>query len=542
MHAIVVLMYIATVPNRNSPPAILLRESFREDGKVKNRTLANLSKWDPLRIAALEKALKGEFDGIEGVPEIGKTFGLLFALKSLATECGITKVLGKTHKGLLSLFLVLARLSHNGSRLSAVRWSESQAVEEILGLEKFDEDDLYDALDWLEENQETMEKKLYQNYLKTHTKPPLMVLYDVTSSYFEGNQNELAEFGYNRDKKRGKKQIVIGLLTDDEGEPLAVRVFKGNTTDPTTMQTQIDLAKENFGITDVVFVGDKGMIKSTGKSSLSAVGLQYITSLSKREITTLIKQEYVQFDMFTEEVKEVIVEDKRYILRCNNEIRKKLRHDRDNRIAKIQKTIDERNEFVALHPKAQVEGGKKNIEKTLKSWRLDGYITLSLSGDEIKMNIDRLKHDELYTLDGCYALETDVIKDVMNKDLVDQNYHRLSMIERDFRMMKTTFLEVRPIFLRKANRTKAHVFVASLALRITRLLESKLREKFGIDKKGHYNITVCEALEELSKVNFLCYSMKGIACEKLPKLSQRQSDIFASIGASLPNDPKKCSQ
>ena len=165
------------------------------------------------------------------------------------------------------------------------------AVKEVLGLDKFNENDLYKALDWIEEHQERIEKKLFKHYIKDNQKPPALVLYDVTSSYFEGDKNELAEFGYNRDKKQGKKQIVIGMLTDILGEPLAVRVFKGNTSDPSTIYEQIDLVKKNFGIEEVVFVGDKGMIKSKGKEAINQEKWNYITTLSKAEIESLIKKD-----------------------------------------------------------------------------------------------------------------------------------------------------------------------------------------------------------------------------------------------------------
>jgi len=253
-------MYIATVPNRKSPPAILLRESYRENGKVKSRTIANLTRWSPERIEALRKAFKGEFDGVDGEPISGEIFGVLFALKQLADQVGITRVLGPSEEGRLALFLVLARIAHGGSRLSAVRWAEQHAVSDVLGLEGFDENDLYDALDWLEAEQVRIEQRLYETYVKRTGEPPAMVLYDVTSSYFEGEHNELAEYGYNRDGKKGKKQIVIGLLTGADGEPLAVRVFEGNTADPSTVGEQIELLRQQFGVAEVVFVGDRGMI------------------------------------------------------------------------------------------------------------------------------------------------------------------------------------------------------------------------------------------------------------------------------------------
>ena len=286
-------MYIATVPNRNSPPAFLLRESFRQGGKVKNRTLANLSHWPPARLQALRRLLRGEFDQAAEfslAPQLGPVFGLLFVLKQVAEAVGLGAALGRSRLAKLAMFLVLARLAHQGSRLSAVRWAQDQAVAEVLGLAPFDEDDLYAALDALSTRQAEIEKTLYRHYLARRPQPPRLFLYDVTSSYLEGQKNELGEFGYNRDGKRGKLQIVIGLLADEAGEPLAVRVFRGNTADPTTVVEQIKILQEQFGVPELVFVGDRGMVKSQGKQALSAAGLRYITALTDPQIRRLLGQ------------------------------------------------------------------------------------------------------------------------------------------------------------------------------------------------------------------------------------------------------------
>jgi hypothetical protein len=226
-------MYIDTVPNRNSPPAILLRESYRDGPQVKTRTLANLTAWPAERIHALRRCLKGEFDGLEEdrPPVSDRIFGVLFVLKALAERVGIVQALGKERCAKLALFLVLARVAHQGSRLSAVRWAAEQAVAEVVGVDRFDEDELYEALDWLAEHQPRLEQQLYRHSVKRVGQPPGLVLYDVTSSYLEGEHNELAAYGYNRDGKKGKQQIVLGLLTAADGEPLAVKVFAGNTSD-----------------------------------------------------------------------------------------------------------------------------------------------------------------------------------------------------------------------------------------------------------------------------------------------------------------------
>jgi len=189
-------MYIATVPNRSSPPAVLLRESFRQGGQVKNRTLANLSHWPAARVEALRRLLRGEFDQAADrslAPQLGPVFGLLFVLKRIAETVGLTAALGHSRLAKLGLFLVLARVAHQGSRLSAVRWSQEQAVAEVLGLGKFDEDDLYAALDDLVARQERIEKALFRRYQERRGQPPRLFLYDVTSSYLEGEKNELGE-------------------------------------------------------------------------------------------------------------------------------------------------------------------------------------------------------------------------------------------------------------------------------------------------------------------------------------------------------------
>src|SRR5215813_5914836 len=240
MCAIFTLMYITAVPNRHSPPAILLRESFRDGDKVRTRTLANLTSWAPERIEALRRALKGEFDGFTGElpPVCGPIFAVLFALKQLAERVGLLQVLGSERWAKLVLFLVLARVAAQGSRLSAVRWATQHAVAETLGLQPFDEDDLYAALDRLAAEQAHIEDALYRRIVRQRGGPPTVVLYDVTSCYLEGTQNELAAFGYNRDKRPGKAQVVIGLLTTADGEPLAVQVYEGNTADPVTVPEQ----------------------------------------------------------------------------------------------------------------------------------------------------------------------------------------------------------------------------------------------------------------------------------------------------------------
>ena len=532
-------MYIARIPNRKSRPTILLRESYREGGKVRTRTIANLTHWEPERIAALERLVKGEFDGWSGEMTSGEIFGVLFALKQLADQVGITHVLGTAPESKLNLFLMLARIAHGGSRLSAVRWAQQHAVEEVLGLDGFDEDDLYAALDWLAGQQERIEQALYQAYVKRCGQPPVLVLYDVTSSYFEGECNELGQFGYNRDGKKGKQQIVIGLLTAEDGEPLAVRVFEGNTADPATVSEQITILKASFGIAEVVMVGDRGMIKAKGKAALSAEGWRYITALTDAQVRTLLKQGVLQPDLFDAHLCEVEHDGKRLIVHRNEAVRIREERRRADKLQQLQEKIAERNGFVAKSKRASAEKGLAVLQRWVKSHKLGKFVTLSLEERGIVCAIDAVAMEEDALLDGCYILETDVPKALLDAKTVDERYRDLQQVERNFRTVKTTFLEIRPIFLRKAERTKAHVFVAMLALKITRQFEAGLRKTFGTTDQNTDAITPDDALVALGRLTYLhTTDRNGQRHTHLPRPDELQNKILKALGLTFPTQAK----
>lgn len=532
-------MYVATVPNRKSPPAILLRESYRQNGKVKTRTIANLTHWAPERIEALRKALKGEFDGMDGEPVSGEIFGVLFALKQLADQVGLTRVPGPSEEGRLALFVVLARIAHGGSRLSAVRWAEQHAVSDVLGLEAFDENDLYAALDWLEAEQTRIEKRLYEAYVKRTGQPPAIVLYDVTSSYFEGEQNELADYGYNRDGKKGKKQIVIGLLTGADGEPLAVRVFEGNTVDPSTVGAQIELLKQQFAVSEVVFIGDRGMIKAKGKEALGAQGWRYISALTKQQIRALLKRGVLQPDLFDEDLGEVAQEGKRLILRRNESVQRREGARRSDKLKRLEVLIGERNAFVSQSKRADPAAGLRQLEQWVKRHKLHGFVTLSLEQAQIRCEIDQEKMADLALLDGCYVLETTVPADQMDAQTVDGRYRDLQKVERGFKTMKTDFLEIRPIFLRNAKRTKAHVFVAMLALKITRLFQALLHSTFGTTDDDPNARTHEDALQSLARLTYLIYDVKGACYARLIQPDDEQCALLDALGIHFPRQTAK---
>jgi len=532
-------MYIATVPNRKSPPAILLRESYRDQGKVKTRTIANLSHWAPDRIEALRKALKGDFDGMDGEAVSGEIFGVLFALKQLADQVGMTRVLGPSEEGRLALFLILARIAHAGSRLSAVRWAEQHAVSDLLGLEDFDENDLYAALDWLAAEQRRIEQELYQRYVKDQGTPPAIVLYDVTSSYFEGEQNELADYGYNRDGKKGKRQIVIGLLSGADGEPLAVRVFEGNTADPSTVTTQLELLKQQFGVAEVVFIGDRGMLKAKGKAALGAEGWRYISALTKPQVRALLSKGVLQPDLFDEDIGDVVQEGKRLITRRNPSMQRRMRARRADKLQQLERRIAERNAFVSQSTRADPAAGLRQLEQWTKRHKLHGFVILSLEQDQIRLTIDQAQLDEAALLDGCYVLETTVLSATMDPLTIDERYRDLQQVERNFRTIKTDFLEVRPIFLRNGERTKAHVFVAMLALKITRRFQSLLHQAFGTTDDAPLAMTPDDALQALSRLTYLIYDVKGSRYARLIQPDDEQRTLLDALGLRFPRQTAK---
>ena len=530
-------MFIDTVPNRNSPPAILLRESFREGSHVKKRTIANLSSWPTSRIELFRRLLRGELDTLS-LQELcqGPIFGLLFVLKQIADQLGLTAAIGHSRLGKLALFLVLARLPQQGSRLSAVRWAQDHALSEVLGLASFDEDDLYAALDDLCARQEKIERTLYQQDQRRRGKqPPRLFLYDVTSSYLEGQCNELGAVGYNRDGKKGKLQIVIGLLSDAAGEPLAVRVFEGNRSDPTTVAEQIKIVKEQFQVEELVFVGDRGMVKSKGKQALEQAKLRYITALTDPQIRGLLKRGILQLELFNEPLCEVEDHGVRYVLRKNETEAAREQHRLEDKLAKLEAKIAARNQEMNNKRRCQPQAGKRKLEAWAVQHKLQGLVTVKLEDRMLRLE----RHEEALTrsldLAGCYVVTTDVLPESMSTQEVHDSYVSLQKVERDFRAMKTGLLEVRPLFVRKESRTRGHVFCCLLALKLSREMERRLREQFGTTDNDPHAITLPDALASLGSLCLMNYKVdEKTTVTKLPQPSANQRKILTALGVTLP--------
>lgn len=469
------------VVNGKRHQRVLLRESYRENGKVCHRTVANLSACKPEEIAAIELALKHKHDlaslGTSQPFELrqGDSIGAVWLLNEVATRIGLVDALGRDRAGKLALWQVIARALRQGSRLGAVRLAKSHAVAEVLGLEGFNEDHLYPNLAWLSEQQATVEKSLLRSAHEGAYKG--VFLYDVTSSYLEGEHNALGAWGYNRDKKKGKKQIVVGLLCDANGLALSIEVFAGNTTDPATFGPQVQKVLDRFGATQITFVGDRGMIKGPQIEELRkapGVEFHYVTAISKPQIEKLLGGGLFQMELFDRPLAEVLdpSDGVRYVLRRNPVRAEEIRLSRKSKLESLQKAVGAQNARLADHPRAGLATALADVERRRIKLGLDSWTSLTGDGRQVVLAVLDEALAEQSKLDGCYVIKTDLAAEALDAASVHARYKDLAMVEQAFRTSKTAQLELRPIYVRCEASTRGHVFVVMLAYRLVQELQA----------------------------------------------------------------------
>ncbi len=527
-------MYVDTsksIQNGKVYTRSLLRESYREKGKVKHRTIANISKCSDKEIQAIKLALKHKNDltslgSLKGniKTKQGLSIGAIVVLKALAGRLHITKALGNSTHGKLALWQVMARIIDQGSRLSAVRLAGTHAACDLLNLDSFKEDDLYENLDWLCEQQEKIEKQLFRLRYKS-SKPPRLFLYDVTSSYLEGMNNELADWGYNRDGKKGKMQIVIGLLTDGEGVPVSVEVFRGNTHDTKTFLNQVKKLAERFEIEEVTVVGDRGMIKSVQIKELKEERFSYISAITKPQIEKLIKKGVIQLDLFSEQICEVENDGIRYILRRNPIRAEEIEKTREEKIKKVQTEIKNRNEYLTKHKRAKLSVAKSKIELLITKLKMRSFTKVDIEGRGLSLHVDENKKEEAKVLDGCYVIKTELKKTEISAEMAHQRYKDLAQVEYGFRTIKTGLLETRPVYVRKEERTRGHVFVVMLSYIIVHELQKLWAEM---------DLTVQEAMKELSTITCDEIRLGGTSLHQIPQPRDLGATLIRLSNVSLP--------
>jgi len=469
-------MYIESVPNRGSPPAILLRESYREGGKVKKRTLLNLSDWPQDRIAGFRMLLKGgtvipsdqqAITIIRSLPH-----GHVAAALGTARKIGLDRLLGPDGNRCrdLVLALVVSRLLDPGSKLAAARAlspdTASSSLGEQLGLGVVDEDELYTALDWLAVRQPAIEAALAKYHLVGGT----LVLYDVSSSYLEGRCCPLAQFGYNRDRKRGKLQIVYGLLCAANGCPIAIEVFEGSTADPTTLTSQVAKLKERFGLDHVVLVGDRGMITQARiTEDLSNAGVDWITALRAPAIKALRDAGALQMSLFDErDMASVTSPDfpgERLIVCRNRALATERARKREDLLAATERELARIAAAVARkrEPLRGTAAIGLKVGALLDKHKMAKHFTLDIADSRFAFARKTEAIAAEAALDGIYVVRTSLPATVLDDAATVRSYKSLSLVERAFRCLKTVDLQIRPIYHWLADRVRAHVFLCMLA-------------------------------------------------------------------------------
>jgi hypothetical protein len=472
-------MYVERIPNRNSPPAILLRESYREGDKFRKRTLANLSDWPATKIEALRRVLRDEAVAptdqqaltlLRSLPH-GHVAAALGALRKLGLERILSQGGRQPRRAVtLCIAMIVARLLDPASKLATARGLDDEtatcSLGQVLGLGAVDEQELYEALDWLLGEQGRIEQALARRHLQNGT----LVLYDVTSTYFEGRTCPLAKLGYGRDGKRHKLQIVFGLLCTAEGCPVAVEVFEGNVGDPSTLATQINKLKQRFGIERLVLIGDRGMITAARlEQTLKPAGLNFITALRAPAIRSLAEAGTIQLSLFDErDLAEISSPDYpgERLVACRNPLLadERARKRRELLAATEQELLDVqarvRRQKRALRGKDKIAlavGAVVNHYKMAKHFD----VTITDLDLTFERKIEQIDAEAL--LDGIYVLRTDVEPKALDSTSTVRAYKGLANVERAFRSFKTVDLEVRPIHHRRAHRVRAHVLLCMLA-------------------------------------------------------------------------------
>ena len=506
----------------------LLRTSYRENGKVKHKTLLNLSICSNEEIAAIKLALKhkGNLTALSSIKDVktvlGKSIGAVWVMKLIAERTQVSKALGNGLEAKLALLQVIARVIDQGSRLSAVRFAKRHAVCEILGITKLDEDDLYENLTWLAHKQEDIEKKLFENRFPGKT--PTLFLYDVTSSYLEGDKNEFAEWGYNRDRKNGKKQIVVGLMTGSDGLPVAVRVFSGNTADTKTVAEQVRILANNFGVKNVTLVGDRGMLKGPQIASLPD-DFRYVTAISKPQIRKKLDDKVFQYELFTEKVSEVEDAGVRYVLRRNPIRKEEIARNRASKFNSIEDFANKQTQYLGGHSRAKVATALKKVNSKIKKLATEKWLYTKEENRVITIKKDQEALSEEALLDGCYVIKSDVLEKEIDMQKLHDRYCDLEMVERAFRTMKTSHLELRPIFVKKKTSTQGHVFVVMLALFLQRELENAI---------SNMDITVQEAIAELAAIRMEEVKLGNATVQNIPIPTETGREILSNTSISLP--------
>jgi len=557
----------------------LLCRKYRQDGKVKTEVLANLSHLPEELILTVENTLKSKTEAVVKEKDIFVEscydFGYVYVIEQLMKRLRINELLEKTLPESSAKYvkaMIFGKLVMKGSKLGIYNWLEREpelAKRFELDPETFKLDDFYSGLAVLSRNKETLDKKWFRSH---KTNGNCIYLYDITSVYFEGTQNELAAFGYNRDGKKGKMQVCVGLVTDSDGNPLRIEIFKGNTVDSQTVEEQILKLKNEFQAVTIIFVGDRGMrIKYTVENSeeLKKSGIQFITGLTKNEIKGLISNNIIQLSMFSQNLAEVETDDdERFVLSVNPDLeytqRQYLDIQKDNAIKELKKIKNSWNlrrlknrdnelkiknketknkELKTQFTTKDIDRYKKQLNHALEKFKMQIYFSIEAIDDknfDIKFNEEKYELD--YQLCGKYVINSNVEKEKLSKEGLCQQYKNLQNVEHDFRDLKSDNISIRPVYHRNEAQTIGHIQVCFYALIIIKELEKHIYPFLHeINKNRSTKLSFNDILAELTKIKMCELTIgQNVKTLKIPKLSETQKRLFEILNLTpshmLPTD------
>jgi len=546
--------------------SVLLCEKYWENGAAKTRVVLNLTKLKlPNEVitgfkTALNKT-KGKLIDSEDIKiSFSTDFGYAFTILSLMKRLRIDETLEKTYRGKVNIIklMIIGKIITRGSKLQIFNWiKRNDLMAKILSIntKTLKVDDLYFELGELSKFQDTVERK-WNLYHKQKTNN--IYLYDITSSYFEGTQNELAAFGYNRDKKKGKMQITIGLITNNEGFPLKIQVFEGNTNDHKTVNEQILSIKKSFGAKNMILVGDRGMRIRLNLEELTEEekqGVSYISALSSSEMRALLKDKVIQLSLFAKELSEVEDNGIRYILSKNpileqqkKELRENLKQRFEDNILEIKRAWQKRRDQ-NLENQEKLKNGHKNkklvigfsnkkldnykfrASELIKRYKMTKFYQVEITDEKFAINFLLEEYQQARLLDGKYIIETTVKKEQMEKKEVRNKYKELQNVEHAFRDLKVDKLNIRPIFHRNAEQTRGHVFISMFSYAIIKEIEMAvypwLKE---YNKANNRKLAYKDIVSELNNIKLseleIGYKMKKLI---IPQLTPIQQEIFRML-------------
>ncbi len=481
-------MHIDIIPNRKSKPAVLLRESFRIGKKVHKRTLANLSKLSMEQVEAIRLVLAGK-----KVAEVDKLFekietrhhGHVQAVLSTVKRLGLDKLIAAKpcRERDIIVAVIVARICAPDSKLAMTRWWKDTTLPELLDIADVDEDDIYHAMDWLLERQGRIEKKLARRHLKADD----LVLYDLTSSYFEGEKCPLAARGKSRDRKRGTLQVNYGLIADRRGCPVSVSVFKGNTNDSTTLLAEAARVREDFGIEQMVLVGDRGMISQKQIDELRDIGgMEWITALRTGGIRKLMEAGALQLGLFDERNLFELMHDDypgERLVACRNPLLARKRAHK--RCSMLEATKRELDKVRGMAGKRKLKGKDKigvRVGKVVNKYKMAKHVVLDIRDDGFDFSFDEQSIAAEAALDGIYVIRTSLPEERMDAAELVRGYKDLTAVERAFRSLKSIDLLVRPIRHWLENRVLAHIFLCMLTYYVLWHMTEALRPLLFADE------------------------------------------------------------